>query len=341
MIGNRITRQLLGAATALVVALIPAVVFAQGPPVDVKEGKLATAMEKKAMKAFRMKEGYKGDAEAKKLGEKLFQHAKFSDQVELKADQANHMIHVGKNDPSSHFRIAKSTGDFSFNKGMKGYYNDQATPNLPGKEKAIELAKKHLTELGLMPANQEEVVLRHVGGLRQVDISEDGKVAERDKLVTVHFGRQIDGIDVGGPGSKIVVELGADGELVSLTKRWIEVAEEQKNERDFGPPADITQKLKDKLRNEGAKAKKIDVDVPDFGYFDDGEGNIEPAYFFNAELTYDLEDEGGQKRQHKEKYHGVVPALKSSKAKFDQLEKAKGPPGRSQPVDKDKPSVKD
>lgn len=351
MFSNVKARSLAGAGAALAMTFFfSGAAIAQGPPVNVKAGKVETAAEKKAMKAFRMKKGsgYKGDAEAKKLGDKLFKHARFNDQVQLKADKANKMMHVGRTDPSAHFRIDKTTGDFSFSKGMKGYYNDRETMGLPGKDKAEEVAKKHLTDLGLMPEKQEEMVVRHIGGLKQVDIAPDGKAQERDKLVTVHFGRQIDGIDVGGPGSKIIVQLGANGELVALHKRWIEVTEEKKADGDFGRPFDITQKITEKLKKDGAKAKKIDAGTPEFGYFDDGEGNIEPAYFFEAELSYDpavigLDEEpvAKEKKEHKEKYHGVVPALKNSKANFSQLERAKTPPGLDRKPDKDADPIQD
>jgi hypothetical protein len=334
-ISTRITRLSVLAAAALVAGAA----FA-APPVTVTSERFVTAKAMNAVKAFHMKDGYKGDAAAKDLADKLFKAAHFSDVVSLKDDGSNHMLHVSKNDPSAHFRIDKTTGDFSLSKGIKGYLNDQATAGLPDtNDKAVDAAKRHLTELGLMPADQKQLVLRHVGGLNQGDLV-DGKSVDRKKLVTVHFGRQIDGIDVGGPGSKIVVDLGANGELVGVTKRWSELTEEKKNDSDLHTQGDVTNALKTKLQNDGAHAKTIDSSGPDFGYFDDGKGNVEPAYFFNAELTYDSAD-GGATKQFKEKYHGAVPALKGSKADFTQLAKAKSQPGKSQTYTQDKASQKD
>jgi len=317
--------------------------FAQGPSVNMTQGKFETAQQKNALKAFTNKKAAKTDAEVKQLGDKLFKHAHANESVQLKDDKTDHLSHVGRLDPSAHFRVDKKTGDFSFNKGLKEYLNDRETMGLPQGDKAVEVAKKHLSDLGEMPEKQEELVVLHIGGLKQVDVTADGKSVEKDKLVTVHFGRKIDGIDVGGPGSKIVVDLGANGELVALHKRWIEVNEEKKGASDFALEFDVKNKLQGQLKNDGAKAKRIDSGAPDFGYFDDGEGKIEPAYFVNAELTYDIEDleNAGAKKEHKEKYLGAVSALKQSKAKFEQLEKAKVPPGQSKAVDKDAPSVKD
>lgn len=331
-----------GAAVFALAAVLAAPAFAE-PQINVKSGRFVTAKEKNALKAFRMKEGYKGDAAAKELGDKLLKMAKASDQVMLKGDaMSNKMMHVSKNDPSSHFRIDKTTGDFSFHKGFKEYENDRATQGLPTKENAPAMAKKYLSDLGLLPEKQDELVLRHVGGLSQVDVKDGKPSAELKKTVIVHFGRVIDGVDVGGPGSKMVVELGENGELVSIQRRWMEKNVEAKNDSEAKGQAEVSNDLKAKLRSEASKAKRVDSNAPDFGYFDDGKGNIEPAYFFDAELSYDGVDAEGKPTVQKEKFHGVVPALKNSKADFVQLEKAGKPPGRSnQPTGEDRPAKKD
>ena len=329
-----------GAGILALSVLMGAPAFAE-PQVNVKAGKFDTAKEKKALKTLKMKEGFKGDVASRELGNKLFQKAKKSESVALKDDGNNGLVHVSKTDPSGHFRVDKTTGDISFHKGFKEFANDGETSNLPGKDKAAEVAKKHLADLGLLPANDGELVVKHVGGLRQVDVKDGKPGPEHDKLVTVHFGRQIDGIDVGGPGSKIVVDLGANGDLVSVQKRWIEVTEEQKTDADAKGQSEVVNEVKNKIRGEANKAKRADTTAPDFGYFDDGKGNIEPAYFFNADLTYDAVDLEGKPTQMKEKYHGAVPALKGSKADFKQLEKADKQPGRSAKHAEDKPPVKD
>jgi hypothetical protein len=341
IITNRWARISRAAFALSLTSLLAGAAFA-APPVNVKADRFVSAKEKNAVRAFRNAGGPKTDADVKQLAEKLNRAARVSDVVDLKDDGTNHSLHVNKQDPSGHFRIDKTTGDFSFTKGMKSYQNDQATQGLPTGDKAVEQAKRHLTDLGVMPADQKELVVRHVGGLRQVDVSADGKAVERDKLTTVHFGRQIDGLDVGGPGSKIVVDLGANGELVGLTKRWIEKTEEKKTEGDLATQSEVTNNLKARLAKDGDQAKQIDSSGPDLGYFDDGKGNIEPAYFYTAELTYDfVEGEGAAAKPHKEKHHGAVPALKGSKADFQQLEKAGKQPGKAAPVQQDKPSRKD
>lgn len=339
---NTIKRLVTG-ATALAATMLLATPAFSEPQVNVKAGKFETAKEKKAVKSFKMKEGYKGEAAARELGNKLYKHAKANASISLKGDdKSNALIHVDKSDPAGHFRIDKTTGDFSFHKGFKEFVNDRSTPGLPTKEKAPDVAKKHLADLGLLPDNQDELVLKHVGGVNQVDVKDGKPTAELKKLVTVYFGRQIDGIDVGGPGSKMIVDLGENGELVSVQRRWVEVVAEEKTDADVKGQAEVTNDMKSKLRGEASKAKLADTTAPDFGYFDDGKGNIEPAYFFNAELTYDGTDAEGKPAAQKEKFHGAVPALKNSKADFRQLEKAARQPGRvNAPTGEDRPSKKD
>ena len=336
-IGMRMARI---AAALIVPTLVGSTAFA-APQINVKSARFVSVREKNAVKVYRMKEGYKGDLDAKMLGEKIFRSKARSESVSLKDDGSNHMLYVSRDDPSAHFRVDKTTGDISWSRGMKAYLNDGATAGLPGRNSAVDVAKRHLAELGLMPADQKQLVVRNVGGVRQADLGADGKAVEHDKLVTVFFGRVIDGIDVGGPGSKIIVELGANGELVSLIRRWSEVNEEKKAEADIENQAEVTKSLREKLQRVGSTARTIDSSGPDFGYFDDGKGHIEPAYFFTADLTYDMTDEKGVVTQHKEKHGGAVPALKGSKADFEQLEKAKAQPLRSAPRTEDMPSKKD
>jgi hypothetical protein len=105
---------------------------------------------------------------------------------------------------------------------MKAYAIEGDTPSLPGRALAVPVALMHLQLLDLLPAETGELFVQHVGGMRQNKVMEDGSTGYYDKLVTVHFGRKIDGIEVSGPGSKIVVHLGAYGELAGLNRRWVE-----------------------------------------------------------------------------------------------------------------------
>ena len=311
-----------------------------GPKINIKAGKFETAQQKRAMHAYRMVAGYKGDNDAKLFAEHLFNKTKARQKVSLKADTANNMIYLG-GAPGAFFRINRKTGDFSFSKGIGDYFkNENRTDSLPGKNQAANIAKQHLKALKLMPKYEKELTLQHVGGLG-LATHKDGKTSQPvDKLVTVQFGRVIDGVPVTGPGSKIIVTLGANGELVSLQRRWVELKREQKKSKDFKSQADVHSNIKAKMAKEAAGAKRVDVNAPEFGYYDDGDGNIEPAYIFLADLTYDSEDAKAGKYE-KEKYFGVVGAMKGSRAKFDQLEKAKKGPVKSTPPKQNPPKKDD
>jgi hypothetical protein len=62
--------------------------------------------------------------------------------------------------------------------------------------------------------------LLHVGGLASQAFrdGEPGPIVE--KLMTLHFGRSINGIPVQGPGSKIIIDIGDGGEIVNFAKKW-------------------------------------------------------------------------------------------------------------------------
>src|SRR6185503_19762566 len=153
-----------GAAVIASMLLLQAPAFSQ-PPVNVKPGKFDSAADKGALKARRMKGGYKGDADSKALAEKLNRAARITDAVEVKSDpKSNALLHVNKSDPSGHFKVDKTTGDVSYSKGLKSYENDRATTGLVPEDRAADAAKNYLTDLGLMPEKQEELVVKHIGG---------------------------------------------------------------------------------------------------------------------------------------------------------------------------------
>jgi hypothetical protein len=308
-----------------IMAASPDAGAAQEPQITVRAGTFQAPQEKKADRAFRMAEGFRGPEHAKALGARLFERSGKRESIELKDDGAGNLQYVSRADPSAHFRINSKTGDFSFNRGMSDLLNSEATPNLPGREQAVELAKAHLRELGQLP-DQEELVVRHVGGLRTTE--QDGRGGTRivDKLVTVHFGRQIDGLDVAGPGSKIVIDLGQNGELVGVAKRWIEVKEEKVSPAQFRSKGEVEREIRDHIQREWARARRATAEPPDLGYFDDGHGNIEPAYFFVTELVHESQEEDGRATESMGKYLGAVPAMKNSRARFQQEDRQSQPP---------------
>jgi len=313
------------------------------PVVSMQSGTFKTAVERKALQAFRVDKtkGFRSKVEATKMGERLFNYSprertvsrtttgtpslmSVQPHIKIKLEtDGDRLYDIKKADPSSYFFINKSTGDISFHRGMNAYINNKPTKGLPrGEKEAIDSAKRILGDLKLMPEKLEEMVVRHVGGMKMAEQTERGETREVDKLITVHFGRKIDGIDVGGPGSKIVVSIGTEGELVALTRRWIEVKKEAKKADQFYPKKSILKNVRFKLVKDAAEAKSINSSVPELGYYDDGQGNIEPAYFVTADLEYGSRGEGMEKISSL----SIVPALKDARADFIQLEQPKTRP---------------
>jgi hypothetical protein len=301
----------------VLVGFLPSPSSAQQPEVTIRPGKFETAQERNADRAFRMTEGLQGPAHAERLARGLFARAGKQEQLVLKDDGDGHLLHVGQEDPSVHFRIDKVTGNFSFNRGMSDLHTPTGTPNLPGRDRAIELAKRHLLELGELP-DEAELVVRHVGGMRMTEQDDTGRTHTVDKLVTVHFGRQIDGVDVAGPGSKISVDLGSNGDLVGLVKRWTTVREERIPAAQLRSSAEVERSIRGQIQREWATATRAIAEAAELGYFDDGRGNIEPAYFYTSELEHGGTDDQGRPAQVKSSWLGVVPALKNPRATFEQ-----------------------
>jgi hypothetical protein len=291
---------------------------------DQDQEHFATAQETGLLSAFRLPPGQevREVERARQVSSRLFAQSKVR-MGEIKADRSNHLVQVGADDPSASFRLDQQTGSFSFNSGFRPYAAGPTTSGLPQGEQAVELAKRTLGDLGLLPESQDQLFVQHVGGLRAAERDERGTLQTSDKLVTVHFGRKIGGVEVGGPGSKIVVTMGSGGELVALNRRWLEGTEERKSARELLSREQVLAAVSAKVKRDGVGARRVKIGTPKAGYYDDGRGNIEPAYFVVAELVFDDAKDG---RGGTARYLEVIPALKAPRADFVQETRAERPP---------------
>ncbi|MBK1724423.1 hypothetical protein [Thiocystis violacea] len=327
MFATNHTKRLLSAAvSSLVLLTLPAMaVESKGeiaPEITMARGSLELAETLGVNRIFRSEEGFPGFTAANDVAKSLLRESGLKADLELKYNESGSALYATlKEDPSAYFRMDTRTGDFSFSKGLAKYSDPSDTKGLPGKDEAIDLALAHLERLGLMPKDGDQLVVQGVGGVGMSAQDEKGIVRDFEKLTSVHFGRQIDGIKVGGPGSKIVVHLGQDGELVGLHKRWIELQAMEKVSREsFLKEAEIKERALKHLQTEWNKASKIVTVLPEPGYFDDGKGHIEPVYFVQATIQHELE--GGARdadNQNPAPYLGVIPALRYSVADLRQL----------------------
>lgn len=305
-----------------------------GPKVSIQPGELLLPSRIGATKAYHMINGFQGESAARDLANKIFNYGnKIPQTINFSSNlDGSMLLHVSSVDPADYFQINTITGDFSFSKGFSSIIGDFDTPNLPGNKAAVQMAIKHLQALDLMPLHPEEMFIQHIGGLRAGKVNEDGSTGHYDKVVTVHFGRRLDGIDVSGPGSKIVVHLGSNGQLLGMHRRWIETESVDLNDNEFINQNQVFLNVANHLADEWDQAQKIESTTPEAGYYDDGNGNIEPAYFFVAKLTYDPQiHEFAKLDEYTNKYFGTVPALLNSFAEFRQLQPALEKPAKPDP----------
>jgi hypothetical protein len=132
----------------------------------------------------------------------------------------DYLAWINRDDPSSLIMQDAVNGNLSFSNRMTKFVSME-NPSLPKDGEAQELALAFIKDLGLMPGDFEtNAVLLHVGGLFSQDL-ENGEPGETvQKLITLHWGREVNGIPVQGPGSKLVLQIGHNGEVVGFNKKW-------------------------------------------------------------------------------------------------------------------------
>lgn len=212
----------------------------------------------------------------------------------------------------------------------------RTTPNLPDRRKAPAQAKAHLKALKLLPDRFEEMVVEHIGGEAMGELNRDGTTTIYDKLRTVRFGRRVNGLPVRGPGSRIVVQLGEDGQLASLVRVWSQIRSESPRKsvtpETFNSKSEVRNMITKRTQAVAEEARGIEIRQIELVLFDDEQGVIEPAYYVVAARIYDTEDikptlpvgkkginpDSGEKKLAvtEDFYDFYVPLLKSSRAHF-------------------------
>ena len=91
--------------------------------------------------------------------------------------------------------------------------------NLPEKDDAKDIATDYLTEKGLLPEDAQ-VKMVVSDQLSRKNTSTGEIVENSDTNLQVIFGRELDGVPVIGPGSKLKVYIGDGGEVIGVHKVW-------------------------------------------------------------------------------------------------------------------------
>lgn len=206
-----------------------------------------------------------------------------------------------KKDPSIHFTVDAKRGLVSFNRGMQQYHG-AFRPTLPSAKEAASLSMKFLRESKMMPKNADQLKLIHNGGLRAAYLENGKKSVTIDKLRTLTYGRVIDGIPVTGEGSKIVVNVGHKGSIVSVIHKWKSTTGKSrivspKEMKSAAAAKEEIQKLIAKEFSGKAQIRKIQQ------IYYNGNGKfIQPVYAFEAVIRV-----AGVKKPAP--YYGMIPAL--------------------------------
>lgn len=229
-------------------------------------------------------------------------------------------------DPSASFEMDKRSGNFLYNGGLAEYKNDSDTPMLITEEKADAMALGHLEKLDLFP-NKQELNLVNIGGLNMAVLKEDGTTEVFKKLVTVRYNRKLSDVPVIGE-SRIIVQMGTNGKLAGLIYYWGEILEKINIESDdVLADKNIKREIESRLRAASTDSKKIIVQKVDFVLYDDGKGHIEPAFYVQAKLFYEVSKSKKEETQKYDMpYDYYIPVLKNSLAFYPFMETVKVKP---------------
>ena len=210
-------------------------------------------------------------------------------------------------DASVFFTQNAKTGDLSFSRSMKDYFSDKPS-SLLNPEASQQRALAFLRENKLLPGDMAQFKLIHSGGLRMSYSSNNKPGPVIDKLHTLTYGRQIDGIAVQGSGSKIVVHVGNGGEIVGLSRRW----REARPVRDVRPNELKTRAIAERevralIAKEFTESSKVELTKLTLAYYEDGGEFIQPAWQFAANVS---------EKEFRLQYFGAVPALSNPPEKI-------------------------
>ena len=203
-----------------------------------------------------------------------------------KSDE-NTVYFTSRDDVTTTFEDDLNTGNFTFHKGMQKYLGDYA-PKLPDRDAAIKATEDFLRTNNLFPKDSRQLKLVHYGGIRSNTVIDSQKAGPiTDKLITVTYGRLVDGLPVIGPGSKLVSNIGEGGELVGLVYRWREL--DAQNKKQVGREEMLSQQEAEEMaRRQIQQEYGQDITYKILGsgkaYYDNNGKILQPVYVFETEI---------------------------------------------------------
>ena len=221
----------------------------------------------------------------------------------------NVVYYVSADSVNATFEQNLTNGSFEFTKLPKDYGN--VVPKLPSSEEARRIAEGFLQSRNVAPRNASELKLVHTGGVREQAVvggQRAGPVI--DKLITLTYGRELDGLQVIGAGSKIVINIGDKGEVVGMIHRWRELDRGSAKAVQAGEAftqAEAEEQARKQIQEEfGQVPYEIRSAVK--SYYDANGSYLQPVWAFNVQLNLSQTD----KNVPPVKYLCVIPMLKNS-----------------------------
>lgn len=259
---------------------------------------------------------YLGESPAQKIGDVKAVAALVLNTTDFNGEFVNNPndgnTYYSSADGSVRFQQNQKTGSFTFTNSMKDYMG-QSHPALPSEEEAPKIAEDYLRKLNLYPADENQLVIGHVGGYRSTSVI-DGKRAGEiiDKIRTVTYTRTIDSIPVIGPGSKVIVRLGDKNSLLGMIYRWRNLSLTQQK-LALKPEELITEKeaknqLAERVAGDFGKDAQFDIISTQKSLYD-GEGSIlQPVYSFEVKINEMID----KQRRESFTYLYIIQQMKES-----------------------------
>jgi hypothetical protein len=209
----------------------------------------------------------------------------FRGELRGEAVQGNGTISLADTEKTSHFMsLELRTGYLSFNRGMADQIDDRPGKLPPDKE-AEAIAREFLRKNDLGPGNPEEMELARIGHIKSSSFNpETGKKGPvLDQMVTVYFGRRLDGVPVTGSGSKMIVRIGDGGEVVGGARRWTERGRGRRlNREQLRSGDELMKDIRTFLSREMGESEEIRIVQFLLVYYDNGGKFIQPALAYEA-----------------------------------------------------------
>jgi hypothetical protein len=212
-------------------------------------------------------------AQADRIVQKIWGHTGESLVLDEYANEENSQVYKTV-DNSAICKIDRLTGDIFYRKYNKF---EGSAPGLPSKGNAKAIAKKYLMELGLYKDEMRKG--KPVVNTLNEAVYDGQTTRTFEKMRVVTFTRTLGGIPVLG-ASRAAVMLGANGEMVGLIVRWMDV----KSKKITGKVAKSQLKNHVKANFNAKKIGNVNVKKANLIIFDDGKGNMEPMLHIEGDI---------------------------------------------------------